>query len=63
MSVAKGPCGTRRRSASGQQARIVMDIPRTHPRIIVGSILQENPFNLPPDWFFEELRARDALGA
>ena len=40
-----------------------MDIPRTHPRIIVGSILRENPFNLPPDWFFEELRARDALGA
>lgn len=28
--------------------------------IIVGGILQENPFFVPPDEFLRELRARDA---
>jgi hypothetical protein len=35
-----------------------MDILRTHPMAIVGGILQENPFYVPPDQFLEELRAR-----
>jgi hypothetical protein len=33
---------------------------RTHPMIIVGGILQENPFFVPPDEFLRELRARRA---
>jgi len=31
---------------------------RTHPMIIVGGILQENPFFVPPDEFLRELRQR-----
>ena len=26
-----------------------MDIMRTHPMVIIGGILQENPFFVPPD--------------
>ena len=39
-------------------AGVVMDILRTHPHVIVGGILQENPFFVPPDQFLEEIRAR-----
>ena len=35
-----------------------MDIMRTHPVVLVGGILQENPFYVPPDEFLEELRRR-----
>lgn len=38
----------------------VIDIMRTHPMVIVGGILQENPFFVPPDKFLPELRARAA---
>jgi hypothetical protein len=31
---------------------------RTHPMIIIGGILQENPFFVPPDEFLHELRTR-----
>jgi len=41
-------------------ATVVMDILRTHPQVIVGGILQENPFYLPPEQFLQELRARNA---
>jgi hypothetical protein len=34
---------------------------RTHPMVVIGGILQENPFFVPPDVFLRELRARDAL--
>jgi len=37
-----------------------MDILRTHPMVIVGGILQQNPFFVPPDAFLRELRARAA---
>ena len=37
-----------------------MDILRTHPMVIVGGVLQQNPFFVPPDRFLEELRARAA---
>jgi hypothetical protein len=37
-----------------------VDIMRTHPMIIIGGILQENPFFVPPDEFLRELRARGA---
>jgi MEDS: MEthanogen/methylotroph, DcmR Sensory domain len=39
-------------------APVVMDIMRTHPQVIIGGILQENPFYVPPDEFLAELRHR-----
>jgi hypothetical protein len=39
-------------------ASTVMDILRTHPQVIVGGVLQQNPFFVPPDEFLAELRAR-----
>jgi hypothetical protein len=39
---------------------VVMDILRTHPLVILGGILQENPFFVPPDEFLREIRERDA---
>jgi len=41
-------------------ARLAVDIMRTHPVVIVGGILQENPFFVPPDQFLLELRERGA---
>jgi hypothetical protein len=41
-------------------ATVVMDILRTHPQVIVGGILQENPFYVPPEEFLQEVRARNA---
>lgn len=40
-------------------ATVVMDILRTHPMVIIGGILQENPFYVPPDELLRELRARE----
>jgi hypothetical protein len=34
---------------------------RTHPMIIIGGILQENPFFVPPDEFLQELRGREMI--
>jgi hypothetical protein len=39
---------------------IVVDIMRTHPMIIIGGILHENPFFVPPDEFLWQLRQRSA---
>jgi hypothetical protein len=39
---------------------IVMDVMRTHPMIIVGGILQKNPFFVPPQQFLQELQQRRA---
>jgi hypothetical protein len=38
----------------------VMDIMRTHPMVIIGGILQQNPFFVPPDEFLREFRQRRA---
>jgi hypothetical protein len=38
----------------------VIDIMRTHPMVIVGGILQKNPFFVPPDEFLQEFRQRRA---
>ena len=38
----------------------VIDIMRTHPMIIIGGILQENPFFVPPEEFLREVRGRRA---
>lgn len=35
-----------------------MDILRTHPMVIMGGVLQQNPFWVPPDEFLRELQAR-----
>jgi hypothetical protein len=39
----------------------VIDIMRTHPMIIIGSSLQQNPFFAPPEEFLSELRERRAV--
>jgi 3',5'-cyclic AMP phosphodiesterase CpdA len=39
-------------------AETVIDIMRTHPMIIVGGILQQNPFFLAPEQFLQEFRER-----
>jgi hypothetical protein len=38
----------------------VVDIMRTHPMVIIGGILQQNPFFVPPDEFLGEFRQRRA---
>ena len=42
-------------------ASVVMDALRTHPVVIIGGILQENPFFIPPDQFLHELRERQSV--
>jgi hypothetical protein len=39
-------------------ASVVMDALRTHPAVIIGGLLQENPFFVPPDQFLQEIRER-----
>lgn len=39
-------------------ANVVMDALRTHPVVIVGGLLRENPFFVPPDQFLLEIRER-----
>lgn len=41
-------------------AGVVIDIMRTHPMVVVGGILQENPFYVPPDEMLRELEERAA---
>ena len=38
----------------------VIDILRTHPMVIIGGILQQNPFFIPPEEFLREFRGRRA---
>jgi MEDS: MEthanogen/methylotroph, DcmR Sensory domain len=38
----------------------VIDILRTHPMVVIGGILQRNPFFVPPERFLAEFRARRA---
>lgn len=37
---------------------VIMDILRTHPLVVVGGMLRENPFFVEPDDFLRELRSR-----
>lgn len=39
-------------------ASVVMDMLRTHPMVIVGGLLQQNPLYVPPDEFLAELKSR-----
>ena len=43
------------------RANVVMDALRTHPVVIIGGILQENPFFIPPDQFLHELQERRSV--
>jgi hypothetical protein len=36
----------------------VIDIMRTHPMVVIGETLQQNPFYIPPDEFLREFRQR-----
>src|SRR5229473_1209343 len=39
-------------------ASVAMDIMRTHPLVIIGGLLRENPFFVPPEQFLDEMRER-----
>jgi hypothetical protein len=42
-------------------ASVVMDALRTHPVVIIGGLLQENPYFVPPDQFLLEIRERRSV--
>jgi hypothetical protein len=42
-------------------ASVVIDVIRTHPVVIIGGVLQENQFFVPPDQFLLELRERRSV--
>ena len=42
-------------------ASVVMDALRTHPAVIIGGLLQENPFFVPPDQLLLEIRERRSV--
>jgi hypothetical protein len=50
-------------SLSRISASIMMDAIRVHPAVIIGGILQEDPFYVPPEEFLRELRARQPMGS
>lgn len=39
---------------------VILDILRTHPMVVIGGTLQENPFFVPPDEFLRGLQERRA---
>ena len=39
-------------------ASVAIDIMRTHPLVIIGGLLRENPFFVPPEQFLDEMRER-----
>jgi hypothetical protein len=41
-------------------AGVILDILRTHPIVILGGVLQVNPFFVPPDQFLDELARRES---
>jgi len=43
------------------RSSVTMDILRTHPVVIIGGVLQENPFFVPPDQFLLEIKERRSL--
>lgn len=44
-------------------AGVALDILRTHPMVILGGVLQKNPFYVPPAEFLAELRERGAYSS
>jgi|SRR6516165_4475495 len=47
---------------SNFSANVVIDMLRVHPVVIVGGVLQENPFFVPPEQFLLELQERKSAG-
>jgi hypothetical protein len=43
------------------RSSVLIDIMRTHPVVIIGGVLQENPFFVPPDQFLLEIRERRSV--
>jgi hypothetical protein len=41
---------------------VAFDVLRTHPVVIIGDVLMENPYFVPPDLFLSELAARHTGG-
>jgi hypothetical protein len=39
---------------------VIVDVMRTHPVVIIGGVLQRNPFYVPPDQFLPDFRERRA---
>jgi hypothetical protein len=39
---------------------VIVDVMRTHPIVIIGGVLQRNPFYVPPEQFLPEFRERRA---
>ena len=37
---------------------VIVDVMRTHPVVIIGGVVQENPFFVDPEDFLAELRER-----
>lgn len=44
-------------------ASVAMDILRTHPLVIIGGLLRENPFYISPEQFLEEMQERRSVKA
>ena len=42
-------------------ASLMIDVMRTHPVVLIGGVLQENPFFVPPDQLLLELRERRSV--
>jgi hypothetical protein len=42
-------------------ANVVIDAMRTHPVVIVGGLMHENPFFVPPEQFLREIKERRSL--
>jgi hypothetical protein len=40
---------------------VVVDVMRTHPMVIIGGALHENPFYVPPERLLIEMRERRPL--
>jgi DcmR-like sensory protein len=40
------------------EGSVVIDIMRTHPMVLIGGIVQQNPFYVPPDEMLKELKER-----
>jgi hypothetical protein len=43
------------------RSTVAIDVMRTHPAVIIGGLLHENPFFVPPDQFLVELRGRGTV--
>jgi DcmR-like sensory protein len=41
---------------------VVLDVMRTHPAVLIGGVIQQNPFYIPPEQMLQELRERSELG-